>query len=316
MEIIEIPIAKIKPDLNQPRKTFSKDKIAELAMTFKTVGIINPIELDKSYTIITGENRWRAAMVAGLKTVPAKVMDISDEDRFLRQVIENIQYANLTPIEIARALEKLLTTLAGRLVRDKKHQNPRYQKGHKELAELLGKNIDFVTMYLDLLKQSEPLQQAVEKGLPVTHLRSLHDIPPEYKKTFEKKLLSGEFKTRDASRYVADAIKRNPEKTQEILAVDYSKYKTSQEAGVVARKFSPDYADFVKASMTAPKQLNQLAVALRDWCKANPVATIGSMYQFQIGVTMAAMREDIDNWLKGNKLIKGTERSQSASQKE
>src|SRR5882757_665606 len=128
MKILELELKKIKPDPNQPRKLFNPDKVNELAQTFKTVGIINPIEVDEDYMIITGENRFRAAKVAGLTTVPVKVLKIDDNTRFLRQVIENIQYNNLSPFEIAKALEKILANFAAKSVRDKFHTSSYFEK--------------------------------------------------------------------------------------------------------------------------------------------------------------------------------------------
>jgi len=73
-KIKEIEVEKIKPDPEQPRESFDKEKLKELAQTFKTQGIIQPIEIDENYQIITGERRWRAAKLAGLKKIPCKIV--------------------------------------------------------------------------------------------------------------------------------------------------------------------------------------------------------------------------------------------------
>ena len=108
-----IPLNEIRNDNNQPRKAFDNDKIAELTESIKTHGIIQPLILRKSddglYVIVAGERRWRAAKMAGLKDVPAIVMELSEKDVLEISLIENIQRQDLNPIEEASAYKKLLS---------------------------------------------------------------------------------------------------------------------------------------------------------------------------------------------------------------
>ena len=110
---ILIPLNEIKNDNNQPRKSFDNDKIAELTESIKTHGIIQPLILRKSddgfYIIVAGERRWRAAKMAGLKDVPAIVMELSEKEVLEISLIENIQRQDLNPIEEALAYKKLLS---------------------------------------------------------------------------------------------------------------------------------------------------------------------------------------------------------------
>lgn len=311
MQILNLPINKIIRDPNQPRHTFKKEKIDELAATIKTVGVINPIEVSKEpdglYKIITGESRFRACKQLGMPTVPCKILEISDSDRLLRQVIENIQFANLTPLETAHALERLLASLPAKLVRDNKHTNPRYQKGYKELAEMIGKDINFVRTYLDLLEQPKELQTAIEQGLPVTHLTSLAYVPKEHKQTFKQKLLAGQFKTRDGSRHVAEAIKRNPDKAKQLLAIDYSKYKTTLAVTDAVAKISPRESileQHIIDSMKAPEELAEIYKKLKTWCQNYPLETIGSFHISEILITFQTILEEIKNWRGGSKKLK------------
>jgi len=108
-EIKEIEVEKIKPDPEQPRESFDKEKLKELAQTFKTQGIIQPIEIDENYQIITGERRWRAAKLAGLKKIPCKIVrGLTPEQKLERRLIENIHHEPLTEIEKAKAIKKLI----------------------------------------------------------------------------------------------------------------------------------------------------------------------------------------------------------------
>src|SRR3989338_3453322 len=108
MEIIEIEIDKIRSDPNQPRKHFDEEAMEELATSIKNKGVINDIEVDQDFIIVTGERRWRGAKIAGLKTVPVKVLNnISDDDRFIRQAIENIHQEKMAPLDTAMMLDKI-----------------------------------------------------------------------------------------------------------------------------------------------------------------------------------------------------------------
>lgn len=109
MEIKEIDINKIKTDPEQPRKSFDKEKIKELANTFKNQGIIQPIEVNEKYQIITGERRWRACKFSGLKKVPCKIVrGLTEEQKLERQLIENIHHEPLTDLDSAKAIKKLM----------------------------------------------------------------------------------------------------------------------------------------------------------------------------------------------------------------
>jgi len=107
MEIVEVD--KLKPDLNQPRKVFDEEKIKALGGTYKNQGLIQPIEIDKNYQIITGERRWRAAKLAGLKKIPCRILeDLTEEQKLERRLIENIHHEPLTDLEKAEAIKKLI----------------------------------------------------------------------------------------------------------------------------------------------------------------------------------------------------------------
>jgi len=109
LEIKLVDVDKIKPDKDQPRKTFDEESLKELAETFKTQGIIQPIEIDENYQIIVGERRWRAAKLAGLKQIPCKIVrGLTLEQKIERQLIENIHHEPLSDLEKAKSIKKLM----------------------------------------------------------------------------------------------------------------------------------------------------------------------------------------------------------------
>lgn len=108
MEIKEIEIDKLRLDKNQPRKTFDEEKLNESVETFKNHGVIQPIEVDRNNVIITGELRYRAAKIAGLKTVPCKVLELTKEKRLERQLIENFNRQDMTLADNIQAVKRYM----------------------------------------------------------------------------------------------------------------------------------------------------------------------------------------------------------------
>ena len=123
-----ISITDIQKNPYQPRKEFDGEKLDELAQSIKENGVIQPIIVRQSpvigYEILAGERRYRASLLAGLRSIPAVVKQLSDQEMMVQSIIENLQRENLNPIEEARAYESLV------------------EKGftHAEIADKMGKS--------------------------------------------------------------------------------------------------------------------------------------------------------------------------------
>ena len=107
----ELKINEIVPNTSQPRKNFDQDKLKGLAESIQKHGVVQPIIVKKEpdgYSIIAGERRWRAARMAGLKTIPAIVKDMSSLEIMETALVENLQREDLNPIEEAEAYQKLI----------------------------------------------------------------------------------------------------------------------------------------------------------------------------------------------------------------
>ncbi len=160
---ILISINKIKSDEEQPRKSFDSEKIAELAESIKTHGIIQPLILRKNnedqYIIVAGERRWRAAKMAGLKEIPAIIMELSSRDILEISLIENIQRQDLNPIEEALAYKKLLND---------------FKITQEELSKRIGKSRVTIANTIRLTNLDERVQQyIVESIITEGHGRAL-----------------------------------------------------------------------------------------------------------------------------------------------
>ena len=151
---LSISINKIKSDKDQPRKSFDSEKIAELTESIKTHGIIQPLILRKidndQYIIVAGERRWRAAKIAGLKEVPAIIMDLTESEILEISLIENIQRQDLNPIEEAIAYKKLIDD---------------FKMTHEELSKRIGKSRTSITNTMRLMNLDDRVQQYIIEGV-------------------------------------------------------------------------------------------------------------------------------------------------------
>lgn len=300
MKIQEIKINQIKPDISQPRKSFKPTRIKEMAQSIKTEGVINAIEIDRDFKIITGEIRWRSAKEAGLKTVPCKILTIGKEERFLRQVIENLHHNTMTHWDTAVAIDKLLTSHAVR--------SQGKDAGISELSRKVGKSEAYIREHANILEASKDIQKAVKGGLELTFIRSINLIPKEYKVQMKKKVLSGEFKNPEGALAVQIATKRNPNKAKKILDQDYSNCETVDEVKNKIRKVDDTFTEtpisdaFMKGTKT-PQQAGKIALLIIRWLKANPANTVGTIHLKRITMSLIFIKDAIDSWLK-NKDIK------------
>ncbi|MFQ5695060.1 MAG: ParB/RepB/Spo0J family partition protein, partial [Terriglobia bacterium] len=110
--VLKLPLDRIYPDPDQPRRTFPEESLEELAASIREQGVLEPIQViatDQGYQLLHGERRWRAARLAGLSWIPSIVYEqpLSDADRLTRQLIENIQREDLNDVDRAAALERL-----------------------------------------------------------------------------------------------------------------------------------------------------------------------------------------------------------------
>ncbi len=166
--IIEIPIDKIIPSKYQPRFQFDKKKLDSLAESINENGVLQPIlvrKLNDNYQIIAGERRWKAAKIAGLKTIPAIIRDVVDSQILQLALIENLQREDLNPIEEAMAYKTMIDE---------------FNITHEELSKRLGKDRSSITNSLRLLKLPEEVKNLLIDGsISMGHGRALLSIPDE-----------------------------------------------------------------------------------------------------------------------------------------
>lgn len=167
--VIKIPLNSVSANQLQPREDFDEEKLDELVQSIKEKGIIQPVLVrrrdDETYELIAGERRLRAAKKAGLTDIPAIVRDASNEESLELALIENIQRANLNPIEEAKAYKKLMEN---------------FGLNQDELSKKVGKERATVANTLRLLKLPEEIQKAVtEEKITYGHGRALLGLKTE-----------------------------------------------------------------------------------------------------------------------------------------
>lgn len=164
--IIMLPINDLNPNIDQPRKHFDKERLKELADSISQNGVIQPIivtRFETGYKIVAGERRWRAARLAGLKTIPSIVRELTDIQVLEQALIENIQRQDLNPIEEAAALEKLMID---------------HQMTQEHLSKMIGRSRPAIANTVRLLGLSEFVKSlVVTDAMTAGHARALLSLP-------------------------------------------------------------------------------------------------------------------------------------------
>ena len=211
----------IDVNTEQPRKNFNQDKLNELADSIKQHGIVEPLILQKKgknrYEIVAGERRFRAAMIAKLKEVPAIIRDYEDKERVEIALIENIQREDLNSIEEANAYQRLMDE---------------YGYRQDEVAVRVSKSRVTITNSLRLLKLDERVQQMViDEEISGGHARALLAIEdPNLQYELAGKVFEEKLSVRETEKLVRTITKGKPETTKQKKTLeDEATYKSYEK---------------------------------------------------------------------------------------
>ena len=165
-EIIHLDIDRIFPGEQQPRKAFRDESLRELAVSIRERGVLQPVIVsrvgDGTFRLVTGERRWRAASLAGLKKIPAMIKNVASKDSLEIALIENIQREDLNPIEAAEAFSRLIVD---------------FYLTQEELSDKVGKDRATIANYLRLLKLPQEIKNLVYNGsLSAGHAKAILTI--------------------------------------------------------------------------------------------------------------------------------------------
>lgn len=193
-DILRIPADMIEPNPYQPRQTFDKDALDELAESIRTFGLIQPITVRRKssggYQIISGERRFRACRLSGMDMVPAYIISANDQGMLEMAIVENIQRENLDPIELAMSYQRLLEEC---------------QLTQERLSERVGKKRASVANQLRLLKLPAKVQHDLKVGLlSVGHAKVLLSLDSA---VLQEELCDQVIKTGMSVRQLEDKVK-------------------------------------------------------------------------------------------------------------
>ncbi|HEX7964415.1 MAG TPA: ParB/RepB/Spo0J family partition protein [Gammaproteobacteria bacterium] len=196
-ELRQLPLDRMQRGKYQPRRDMKEEALKELADSISKQGIVQPIVVrpidGKRYEIIAGERRWRAAQMAGLETVPAVVREVSDKAAMAMALIENIQRADLNPLEEAEAMQRLINE---------------FSITHQEAAEAVGRSRVMVSNLLRLLELSREVQDLVRQGaLEMGHARALLALKGASQTAAARQVVDRGLTVRDTERLVRNKLK-------------------------------------------------------------------------------------------------------------
>lgn len=212
-EVTRLPLQKVEPNPNQPRRIFDEEELQALADSITEHGILQPLAVRAMdggyYQIIAGERRWRAARIAGLKEVPVIVVEADDKTVMELALIENLQRQDLNPMEEAEGYRVL---------------TEEYGLTQEDAAARVGKSRPAVANALRLLALPEEVRQLVETGeLSAGHARAVLSLPTQARqKAAAQRILALRLSVRQAEAMCKRmAAEEKPKEEPEPLAVDY-----------------------------------------------------------------------------------------------
>lgn len=210
--IQRIPLENVETNPKQPRRDFDEQALNELAHSIKLHDIIQPITVSQlpggKYRLISGERRWRASKLAGLKDIPAYIRKANDQELLELALLENLQRENLNAMEIALSYKRMMEEL---------------NHTQEQVAERMGKERSTVANYIRLLKLPPDIQVAVRNGdLSMGHARALVNVD-----TVDKQLyIFSEIKAKSLS------VRQTEELVRKLYSGSTATVKNSEKSGL------------------------------------------------------------------------------------
>ncbi|MBE7639150.1 MULTISPECIES: ParB/RepB/Spo0J family partition protein [Salegentibacter] len=193
--IVELDLKSIEVNPFQPRTSFNEDSLKELATSINELGVIQPITVRKldfdKYQLVSGERRYRASKLVGLKTIPAYIRIANDQESLEMALVENIQRQDLDPIEISLSYQRLIDEI---------------NLTQEQLSERIGKNRSTIANYLRLLKLDPIIQTGMRDGfMSMGHGRALINVSdPQKQLEIYEKILQKSLSVRETEQLVRE----------------------------------------------------------------------------------------------------------------
>lgn len=228
-ELRMLPLTTIQAGKYQPRRHWDQDRLDELAASIKAQGLIQPVVVRSigrnRYELIAGERRWRAAKIAGLNELPALVRKVSDKAAPALALIENIQRQDLSPLEEAQAMQRLLSD---------------FKLTHQQVADAVGRSRASVSNLLRLLELPAAISKLLDDGqLQMGHARALLTLPAPLAKRLAQQAAEQEWSVRQLEQAARNAQakdgaskQRKPSRDADVEALER---ELSEQLGTTVR---------------------------------------------------------------------------------
>jgi ParB family chromosome partitioning protein len=250
--IEKIALGKLVPNPDQPRTVFDEEALEGLAASIRQHGVVQPLVVSPSsdhYIIIAGERRWRAAQLAGLKTVPAIVRTSEQLERLELALVENVQRVDLSGLEQAVSIERL-------------HQQ--FNLGYADIAKRLGKAISTVNNIARLLQLPKEAKQALQDGtITEGHARqilSLKDLP-EKQAELLRLIVDHSWSVREAERFVTslkEGVVETKEATKRVATDTPETKRLSKRYGVPVQIRRTAHGGRVEIGFSSDEELDRI----------------------------------------------------------
>ncbi len=245
-QVLQVPIDKVARNPHQPRLTFDHGELEDLISSIREHGVIQPIIVtpkpDGTFELIAGERRLRASTIAGLKTVPAIVREASDLQKLELAIIENVQRADLNPIEEAKAYQRLIDEFG--MTQD--------EVGHK-----MGKSRPTVANVVRLLQLPAEIQQALtEKKISASNGRTLLSLPTdEERMQLFRAMIEGNFTVRQTEERVG--VRRLPRMLDPNISASEDRLRGKYHCKVVIKRNAKGVGE-IKMQFGSDEELGSL----------------------------------------------------------
>lgn len=207
--VSEINVSEIFPNKNQPRQNFDREKLEQLARSIVQHGVLQPVVLRKAergYEIVAGERRWRAARIAGLKSIPAVVKELDDRQVMELALIENLQREDLNPIEEAEAYKKLIDE---------------FGLTQEEISAAVGRSRSAVANTLRLLTLPKDIQKLIrDEILTAGHARAIIPLNDRQRREVIERIIKDNLSVRETEKLASSVTQKKAKKTKKGKAKD------------------------------------------------------------------------------------------------
>ena len=219
-DLRELDVDQIQRGRYQPRKHFDEQALNELAESIRVQGVVQPIVVrpaDDHYELIAGERRWRASQIAGLQKIPAVVRDLDEQSAAAIALIENIQRQDLSPLEEAEALQRLINEFA---------------LTHQQVADSVGRSRAMVSNLLRLLDLADAVKDQVSRGLlDMGHARALLALKADQQLEVAKVVIHRGLSVRETEALVKSTLSKAAPTTAVSQAADPDVRRLQQRLG-------------------------------------------------------------------------------------